>query len=69
MFGTYIVQHVLGYSHSHGTRSTPEPRSKSGDVVPQLQLQKSLLEYTDDMTLVAVSWEDLRAMLQSLDEK
>ena len=25
------------------------------------------LEYTDDMTLVAASWEDLKAMLQSLD--
>ena len=27
------------------------------------------LEYADDMTLVAASWEDLKAMLQSLDEK
>ena len=27
------------------------------------------LEYADDMTLVAASWDDLKVMLQSLDEK
>ena len=31
--------------------------------------QLSDLEYADDMTLVAALWEDLKDMLQSLDEK
>ena len=35
----------------------------------QLQTQMSNLKQADDMTLVAASWEDLKAILQSLDEK
>ena len=31
--------------------------------------QLSALEYADDMNLVTASWEDLKDMLQSLDEK
>ena len=33
------------------------------------ETQLSDLEYADDMTLVDASWEDLKDMLQSLDEK
>ena len=33
------------------------------------ETQLSGLEYAGDMTLVVTSWEDLKDMLQSLDEK
>ena len=33
------------------------------------ETQLSDLEYADDITLVAASWEDLKDMLQTLDEK
>ena len=47
-----------------------QPETKLvGNIAFSCETQLSDLECTDDMTLVAASWEDLKDMLQSLDEK
>ena len=78
--GTYTVQHVL-FTVIH--MALEEHRSQGRGIVMLYQPEAKLvgnrgfscemllsdLEYADDMTLVAALWEDLKVLLQSLDEK
>ena len=57
-------------SQGRGVVILYQPEAKLvGNIGFSCETQLSDLEYADDMTLVAASWEDLKDMLQSLDEK
>ena len=57
-------------SQGRGVVMLYQPEAKLvGNRAFSCETQLSDLKYADDMTLVAASWEDLKDMLQSLDEK